>query len=54
MDPNIIYRHLNVSPSIAPKKQPPWRFFKEHFDAIKEEVIKLKRVVAIKKVFYPE
>ena len=54
VDPNIIYRHLNVSPSIAPKKQPPWRSFKEHFDAIKEEVIKLKRVVAIKKVFYPE
>ena len=54
VDPNIIYHHLNVSPSIAPKKQPPRCCSKEYFDAIKEEVIKLKRAAAIKKVFYPE
>ena len=46
--------HLNVNPSITPKKQPPRRSSKKHFDAVKEEVIKLKRVGAIKEVFYPE
>ena len=27
---------------------------REHVDAIRDEVVKLKRVGAIKKVFYPE
>ena len=54
VDPNFICHHLNVSPFVAPKKQPPRRFFKEHFDAVKEEVIKFKRVGAIKEVFYPK
>ena len=40
--------------SITLKKQPPRRSSKEHSDAIKEEVIKLKRAGAIKEVFYPE
>ena len=35
-------------------KQPPRRSSKEHFDAIKEEVNKLKQAGAIKEVFYPE
>ena len=50
IDPNFICHHLNVNPSI-PKKQPPRRSSKDHYEAIKEEVTKLKRVGAIKEVF---
>ena len=45
---------LNINPSITPKKQPPWCPSREHVDAIRDEVIKLKHVGAIKEVFYPE
>ena len=48
IDPAFIYHHLNVNPSIIPKKQSPRRPSKEHADAIKEEVMKLKRAGAIK------
>ncbi|XP_075640542.1 uncharacterized protein LOC142612320 [Castanea sativa] len=34
--------------------QPPRCLFKEHSDAVKEEVLKLKQTGAIKEVFYPE
>ena len=54
VDSNFICHHLNVNPSVTPKKQPPWCSSKEHFDAVKEEVVKLKRARAIKEVFYPE
>ena len=37
-----------------PKKQPPRRLSKEHTDAVREEVMKLKKAGAIKEVFYPE
>ena len=45
---------LRSSLSVAPKKQPSWRSSKEHFDAVNEEVIKLKWVREIKEIFYPE
>ena len=54
VDQNFIYHHLNVSPSIAPKKQPPRHSSKDHADAVKNKVIKLNLAEAIKKVFYPE
>ena len=54
VDPSFICHHLNVNPSVTPKKQPPRRSSKDHFDAIKDELIKLKQVGAIKEVFYPE
>ena len=54
IDPNFICHHLNVDPSATPKKQPPQRPSKEHANAIKDEVRKLKKVEAIKEVFYPE
>ena len=54
MDPDFICHHLNINPSAFPKKQPPRCLFKEHSDTVKEEVLKLKRAVAIKEVFYPE
>ena len=54
IDPDFICHHLNVNPSITHKKQSPRRPSREHAEAIKEEVSKLKRVGAIKEVFYPE
>ena len=43
IDPNFICHHLNVNPSITPKKQPPRRSSKDHYEAIKEELTKLNR-----------
>ena len=54
VDPSFICHHLNVNPSVTPKKQPPRHPSKEHANAIKDEVIKLKKAGAIKEVFYPE
>ena len=48
IDPDFIFHHLNVNPSITPKKQSPRRPSKEHAEAIREEVMKLKRAGAIK------
>ena len=54
VDPNFICHNLNVNPSVTPKKQPPQRLSKDHFDVVKDEVMKLKQTGAIKEVFYPE
>nr|XP_023929215.1 uncharacterized protein LOC112040561 [Quercus suber] len=54
VDPDLICHHLNINPSVIPKKQPPQRLSKEHSKVVKEEVNKLKQVEAIKKVFYDE
>ena len=54
LDPKFIYHHLNVNPSVTPKKQPPRRLSNEHVEAVKSEVIKLKQAGAIKEVFYPQ
>ena len=54
IDPDFIYHHLNVNPSITPKKQSPRRLSREHAEAIREEVTKLKCAGAIKEVFYPK
>ena len=54
VDQNFIFHHLNFNPISLPRKQPPWRLSKEHSDAIKEEVNKLKQAGAIKEVFYLE
>ena len=54
VDPNFICHHLNVNPSITLRKQPHRRSSKEHSDAIKEKVVKLKRATVIKEMFYPE
>ena len=51
IDPAFICHHLNVNPSITPKKQPPQHPSREHADAIREKVMKLKCVGAIKEVF---
>ena len=54
VDPNFICHHLNVNPFITPKKQSPRHLSKEHADAVRDEVMKLKQAGAIKEVFYPE
>ena len=54
LDPNFICHHLNVNPSITPKKKSPRRLSKEHVEAVKSEVTKLKQAGAIKEVFYPQ
>ena len=54
MDPNFICHHLNVNPFVTPRKQPPQPSSKDHSNAVKDEVMKLKQVTAIKEVFYPK
>ena len=54
VDPSFICHYLNVNPSVTPKKQQHRCSSKDHSDAVKDEVIKLKQVGAIKEVFYPE
>ena len=54
VDPEFICHHLNVNPLVVPKKQPPRHPSKEHVEAVREEVAKLKQAGAIKEVFYPE
>ena len=50
VDPAFICHH----PTVNPKKQPPRRPSRDHADAIRDEVTKLKRARAIKEVFYLE
>ena len=54
VDPNFICHHLNVNPSITPKKKPHWHLSRDHSNAVKDKVTKLKQARAIKEVFYPE
>ena len=54
LDPKFICHHLNVNPSVTPKRQPLRRPSKEHVEVIKSEVTKLKQAGAIKEVFYPQ
>ena len=42
VDPEFICHPLNVNPLVTPKKQQPRRPSKEHTEAVREEVMKLK------------
>ena len=53
VDPSFICHHLNINPFVTSRKQPPQRSSKDHFDAIKDEVIKFKQARAMKEVFSP-
>ena len=53
VDSDFICHHLNINPLVASKRQPSRRSSKEHSDAVKDEVLKLKQA-DIKEVFYPE
>ena len=54
VDPEFICHNLNVNPLVAPKKQLPRGSSKEHAEAVREEIAKLKQAGAIKEVFYLE
>ena len=54
VDSSFICHHLNINPSVTPKKQPPRHSSKNHFDAVRDKVKKLKQARAIKEVFYLE
>ena len=54
VDLNFTCHHLNVNPSVVPKRQPPRRSSKDHSGAVKDKVIKHKQAEAIKEVFYPD
>ena len=54
VDPNFISDHLNINPSITLKRQPPRHPSKEHVEAVRNEVTKLKQTGVIKEVFYPQ
>ena len=45
---------MNVNPTVTPKKQPHRHSSRDHSDAVKDKVTKLKQVGAIKEVFYLE
>ena len=54
VDPEFIVHKLNVDPLFPPKKQKPRRSAKEHVEAVKQEVKRLKEAGAIKEVFFSE
>ena len=54
VDLEFICHHLKVNPLITPRKQPPQRPSREHAEAVREEMTKLKQTRAIEEVFYPE
>ena len=54
VDPNFIFHRLNVNPTVMPRRQPSRRPSKEHAEAVRSEVAKLKQIKAIKEVFYPQ
>ena len=51
VDLGFICHHLNVNPSVTPKKQPPRRPSKEHANIVRDEVMKLKKGGLSKKFF---
>ena len=54
VDPDFICHHLNVNPSMTPRKQPPRCSSKDHYEVVRDEVTKLKQAGSIKEVFYPK
>ena len=42
VEPGFICHQLNVNPSVTSKKQSLWCSSKNHSDAVKDEVMKLK------------
>ena len=54
VDSNFITYRLNVNPLFLLKKRKPRRSAKQHVEALKEEVEKLKQARAIKEAFFLE
>ena len=53
MDLEFIVHKLNVDSLCPPKKQKLRRAAKEHVEAVRQEVKKLKEAEAIKEIFFP-
>lgn len=51
VDPEFITHKLNMDSQFTPKKQKPRRSAKQHVEAVKQEVEKLKLAGAIKEVY---
>ena len=54
VDPEFIIHKLNVDPSFPLKKKKPRRSAKEHVEAVRQAVERLKEAGAIKEIFFPE
>ena len=54
VEPKFIVHKLNVDPSFPPKKQKSRRLAKEHVEAVRSEVRRLKEARAIREAFFPE
>ena len=54
VDLEFIVRKLNVDPLYLPKKQKSRRLAKEHVEAVRQEVKKLKEAGAIREILFPE
>ena len=54
VDPGFIIHKINVDPSYPPKKQKPRRSAKNHVEAVRQKVEKLKEAGAIRETFFPE
>ena len=54
VDPEFIVHKLNVDSSFPPKKQKSRRSAREHIEAVKSEVQKLKKAGVIIKIYFPK
>ena len=54
VDPEFIVHRFNADPSFPPKKQKSRRSAKEHVEAVKSEVQRLKEAGAIREIFFLE
>ena len=52
VDPEFIVHRLNVDPPFSPKKQKLRRAAKEHMEAVRSEVRRLREARAIKEAFF--
>ena len=52
VDPEFIIHRLNVDSSFPPKKQKPRRSAREHIEAVKSEVQKLKEAGVIIEIYF--
>ena len=54
VDPEFIVHKLNVGPLYPPKKKKPRRSAKEHVEAVRQEIKRLKEVGDVKEIFFSE
>ena len=54
VDPEFIVHKLNVDPLYPPKKKKPRRSTKEHVEAVRQEIKRLKEVGDVKEIFFSE